>query len=281
MRILDQNILVTHIVLSESVQGGGEDFLGGEVVQVEDFLGGDDKERLVQEGQASSKLKSSSQLRPRSVLHKSTKRQSRLSVASQRFASILATSGWDRSERNRLIPSNELLKPKVLALHGKKSNNAVTKLQLENLGITEDKYDIFYLSGLIEEAKGDPTVLEFFNGPFFSWYHDKTDGRFKSSFIEAISNVYKEILAIGPIDMIYGFSQGATIAAAVAAAYSDSSFRKIILEPENSRGQSMKKSISRTQNKKSLKARASMMMSFNLKASRLQPNLSAENFYEA
>lgn len=281
MRILDQNILVTHIVLSKSVQGGGEDFLGGEVAQVEDFLGGDNKERLVQEGQASSKLKSSSQLRPRSILHKSTGKQSRLSVASQRFASILATSGLDRSERNRLIPSNELLKPKVLALHGKKSNNAVTKLQLENLGITEDKYDIFYLSGLIEEPKGDPTVLEFFNGPFFSWYHDKTDGRFKSSFIEAISNVYKEILAIGQIDMIYGFSQGATIAAAVAAAYSDSSFRKIILEPENSRGQSMKKSISRTQNKKSLKARASMMMSFNLKASRLQPNLSADSFYEA
>lgn len=265
---MDQNILVTYIALSESDQIGGEDFLGG------------NDERLVA-NEPKEVLASSNLSRPRSILHKSAKKQSRLSVASKRFTSILASSGLDRSERNRLIPSDELLKPKVLALHGKKSNSEVTKLQLENLGITEDNYDIFYLNGLIEESKGDPTLLEFFNGPFFSWYHDKTDGRFKSSFIEAVSTVYREILAIGPIDVIYGFSQGATIAAAVAASYCDSSFRKIVFQTENSRGQSMKKSISHAHHKKSLKARASMMMSFNLRASRLQTHISAENFYDA
>lgn len=236
-------------------------------VGVEDFLPDEPVDDGPQQGldtaaSASSTLRNSSlTLRKssrstRSILQKSSMKSTRLSLATERLRSVLATSGLSRSERLHLAPTNEIFKPKVLALHGKKSNNAVTKLQLENLGITEEKYDIFYLNAMIEEAKGGPHVEELFNGPFFSWYHDKTDGRFKQSFLSAVAHVQKEIQHFGGVDIIYGFSQGATIAAAIAAVCSDSTFRKIILETEQDAN--MKRSVTHIQHMKSIIGRISL-----------------------
>jgi hypothetical protein len=48
---------------------------------------------------------------------------------------------------------------RILALCGARSNNDVTKLQLENLHITEENHDILYLEGPIEIDDGDPGVM--------------------------------------------------------------------------------------------------------------------------
>ena len=56
-------------------------------------------------------------------------------------------------------PAVELTyRPRILALHGAQSNNAVTKLQLENLHITEDDYDIEYLQGGVEFDEAHPDL---------------------------------------------------------------------------------------------------------------------------
>lgn len=130
---------------------------------------------------------------------------------------------------------DSLEKPRILAIHGKASNSAITKLQLANLEITDDKFDITYLDGLVEMERGGKGVEEFVNGPYFSFYHDKNDHRFSASFMDAVIHVQKTIIQEGPFDAIYGFSQGGCIAAAVAAAHNNIDFRDRLLEHEHGR----------------------------------------------
>jgi len=119
---------------------------------------------------------------------------------------------------------------RILALHGKSSNNNITKLQLENLQITSDKYEIIYLHGPIHEENGAPDVEAFVDGPFYSWFYGQyTDGRFKPSLLKAVTMVWQTIQDLGPFDAIYGFSQGATVAALAGAAYLDTDLRNDIL----------------------------------------------------
>lgn len=209
---------------------------------------------------------------------RSTSNSKRMITASQRFQSF-RSSGFNRSQR-LLVPSSD--KPKILAIHGKTSNSAVTKLQLANLHITEEKYDIIYLDGLVEEERGDPSVEQFVTGPFFSWYHDKSDDRFISSFIEAVVHVYKEILKDGPFDIIYGFSQGATLAAAVAAAHSNANFRNRLLSLEADFGR-MRKSTIRTHKVGKGVGRTSFMKSISIGTNYAKSNsfpLTPESFEE-
>jgi len=122
-------------------------------------------------------------------------------------------------------------KLRILALHGKKGNNKVTKLQLKNLQITEDQYDIVYFNGLIEEKDGNPDHPEVVDGPFYSWFHDDyTDPGFRTSIFQAASDVLMAIKTMGPFDAIYGFSQGASVATIVASAYSNEEIRKILMQ---------------------------------------------------
>jgi len=139
------------------------------------------------------------------------------------------------------------VRPKVLALHGKQSNSAVTKIQLENLHITSEKYNIFYLDGVIEEERGDPEVEEFVNGPFFSWFYGSTDARYVSSILHAVAHVYKEIAEEGPFDIIFGFSQGAAVATVVGAVYSNIAIAKMVLDSQSANhGQSILKTHHQT-----------------------------------
>lgn len=210
---------------------------------------------------------------------RSSSKSNRMITASRRFQSF-RSSGFNRSQR-LLVPSSD--KPKILAIHGKKSNSAVTKLQLANLHITEEKYDIIYLDGLVEEERGDPSVEQFVNGPFFSWYHDKSDDRFVSSFIEAVVHVYKEILKDGPFDIIYGFSQGATLAAAVAAAHSNANFRNRLLSSEADFGRMRKSTIRTHEVGKGVGRRSFMMKSISIGTKYAKSNafqLTPESFEE-
>lgn len=99
-------------------------------------------------------------------------------------------------------------RPKILALCGAKSNNAVTRLQLANLHITSDTHDVHYLHGNIEEAEGDPALGGMFHGPFYSWIDGSTPEAANESVVNAVRLVLKAARAHGPFDGIYGFSNG-------------------------------------------------------------------------
>lgn len=117
-----------------------------------------------------------------------------------------------------------MTKPRILALHGAASNNEITKIQLENLKITDEDYDIVYLHGIIGEDQGHPDAADYVNGPWYSWI-DTSDMRNKykilSSIGRAVHAVYNALQRYGPFDGIYGFSSGAAIASIVVAMAQD------------------------------------------------------------
>ena len=121
-------------------------------------------------------------------------------------------------------------KIKILALHGKGSNKEVTTAQLKNLDITDDKYDITCLNGPLLDDEENSELLKMFNGPFYSWYYSNyNDTRFKPSFLAAIAYVYQKIQKHGPFDVLYGFSQGATLATYVTLAYENASLQRQVI----------------------------------------------------
>ena len=124
--------------------------------------------------------------------------------------------------------------PRILALHGRQSNNDVTAVQLENLHITPDRYEIVYLHGPLNEEYGDHAIEEFVSGPFYSWFEYDDNRKLKPSLIRAVNHVFNAIEQFGPFDAIYGFSQGATVAVLVALAHVIPQFRDVVLMPKNS-----------------------------------------------
>jgi nicotinamidase-related amidase len=122
-------------------------------------------------------------------------------------------------------------RPRILALHGARSNDSVTKLELENLEITEEDYDILYLRGTIEVEEGDPEPAGLVNGPFYSWI-DEDENKFGPSLIKSVHGVLAVAETQGPFDGIYGFSSGALVAALVAGIAIYSALRNAILDFE-------------------------------------------------
>ena len=56
----------------------------------------------------------------------------------------------------------------LLALHGNRSNNDVTRLELENLGINAADYDISMLQVPLEVSDRNPDLGELAHGSFSS-----------------------------------------------------------------------------------------------------------------
>jgi len=117
-------------------------------------------------------------------------------------------------------------RPRILALHGAQSNNEVTKLQLENLHITEDDYDIVYLRGGIEVDEVHPDLDGLVHGPFYSWFDKSDDIDVKmtkkgSTVISAVKDVVEAVRKYGPFNGIFGFSSGAVVAALASNLSSD------------------------------------------------------------
>ena len=98
-------------------------------------------------------------------------------------------------------------KPKILALCGAKSNNAVTQLQLDNLHITHKDYDIHFLHGNIEEEEGDGNLAGLVHGPFYSWIDATDEKTMNESIVNAVRLVVKVSQIHGPFDgkCIYRF----------------------------------------------------------------------------
>ena len=111
-------------------------------------------------------------------------------------------------------------RPRILALHGAQSNSSVTKLQLDNLKITDDDYDIVYITGGVEESEIHPDLAGLVYGPFYSWI-DRDETKAGPSLITAVRDVVNAVRAQGPFDGIYGFSSGGVVAALAANLSSD------------------------------------------------------------
>ena len=142
-------------------------------------------------------------------------------------AVLRAENADDESQTMSLRPEVEFTyRPRILALHGVQSNNAVTKLQLANLNITEDDYDIEYLQGRVEVDEAHPDLDGLFSGPFHSWF-DKND---PTSVVRAVHDVVNFCQMHGPFDGIYGFSSGAVVASLVANLSSDLELQDLILD---------------------------------------------------
>ena len=67
-------------------------------------------------------------------------------------SSSSSSSSDDESQRS-------VIRPRILALCGAKSNNEVTRLQLENLHITEETHDLTFLRGPIEVEEGGEDLI--------------------------------------------------------------------------------------------------------------------------
>jgi hypothetical protein len=108
-----------------------------------------------------------------------------------------------------------VVRPKILALCGSRSNNTVTQLQLENLHVTAKNYDIHYLHGNIivdEDEDVDESFAGMVSGPFYSWIDTTSEEALNESIINSVRLVIRATRAYGPFTGVYGFSHGGLIA---------------------------------------------------------------------
>jgi len=117
---------------------------------------------------------------------------------------------------------------KILALCGAKSNDDVTRMQLENLHITDEHYEIHYLHGNIEEEEGDAALDGLFHGPFYSWIDTSDEKALNESIVNSVRLVMRVVNAHGPFDGVYGFSNGGLIATLTANIVSDDKLRQAV-----------------------------------------------------
>ena len=118
---------------------------------------------------------------------------------------------------------------RILALHGAKANNETTRIQLQNLQISEEKYDLVYLRGVVEDAEGHEDLADLVSGPFYSWIDDTSDESRVQSIHRSVLNVYHVIRDMGPFDGIFAFSSGAVIATIVMNMLHDETLREKFL----------------------------------------------------
>jgi len=121
-------------------------------------------------------------------------------------------------------------RPRILAMHGAKSNDEVTMMQLRNLGITDENYDIVYLRGNVKVEQGDESIAEIVQGPYFSWFDVENLDDAEDAIITCIRDILNVVQYFGPFDGVYGFSNGAAMAMLVAGIADDPSLRKKLNE---------------------------------------------------
>lgn len=122
-------------------------------------------------------------------------------------------------------------KARILALHGHGSNSEITRLQMLNLGLLKQNYEIVYINGPFAANIPDPTIenlLALESGPWFSWLPGKLDKVGAENGEVLADAICKSILVVlsnlelhGPFDGIFGFSQGGVIASLIKGLAND------------------------------------------------------------
>ena len=139
-------------------------------------------------------------------------------IRTEQLVPLKEDSGQEDSSRGRKL--------RILAMHGAKSNDEVTRLQLENLGITDADYDIVYLKGSVEVEDGDPDIEAFIRGPYYSWFGDSKEASVnRRSIISGVRDIINTAKQFGPFDGVYGFSSGAAMAVLASCITADPSLR--------------------------------------------------------
>lgn len=156
-------------------------------------------------------------------------RQLSLRHLSHRWRSVRHNNEQQANEAGDLVvPSDGDRRPRILALCGAKSNNVVTRLQLENLHITDEHYNVHFLHGNIEEEEGHEKLMGLFHGPFYSWIDTSDEKAMNESVVNAVRLVLKAVKVHGPFDGVYGFSNGGLIAALAANVFADHKLRQAV-----------------------------------------------------
>lgn len=104
--------------------------------------------------------------------------------------------------------------PKVLCLHGWRSNNDVSRMHIRNLALKKwYSGGIQYIEGNVQ-AQGPPDVAtdEFFDGPFFSWFEKDAEDA-QSSLVQSLRSIAAYVKSNGPFECAFGFSQGGALVA--------------------------------------------------------------------
>lgn len=114
-------------------------------------------------------------------------------------------------------------KLRLLCLHGYGSNNGITQIQANHLGLAKKHgVECDFLCAQIEVGPNDRTIGMLSNGPFYSWFNwggavtaelfGRGSGAPGGSLQVSLCRVLDHIAAHGPYDGVYGFSQGALMA---------------------------------------------------------------------
>ncbi|KAI0848911.1 inducible nitrate reductase 2 [Daldinia vernicosa] len=104
---------------------------------------------------------------------------------------------------------------RVLALHGVGSSAEIVKDQLAPL--TRElgpRYEFVYLDGAVERERG-PEIAPYYLGPFYSY----TRGYTMAEIREALNGIDQFVNDNGPLHGVFGFSQGASLAASYLLDY--------------------------------------------------------------
>ncbi|KAJ8540147.1 hypothetical protein K7X08_026536 [Anisodus acutangulus] len=104
-------------------------------------------------------------------------------------------------------------KPRVLCLHGHRSNTEILKKELVHnwAEIVLEKLDLVFLNGpFLLPDKVDVRSL-----PYFAWFHADKDFKEISKFEECVQYIEDNMEKYGPFDGVLGFSQGAVVTASM------------------------------------------------------------------
>ena len=116
--------------------------------------------------------------------------------------------------------TNQTTNLNILCLHGHGANNHITALQTRYLRLTPNQgVNADLLAASLETRANDATLAALSPGPYHSWFRfDPLSlfhgiGRDNGSLLESLRRIIGVIREHGPYDGVYGFSQGATVAA--------------------------------------------------------------------
>ena len=125
---------------------------------------------------------------------------------------------------------------KLIALHGNSSNSSITRLQMENLGLSGPEYDVIYIDGPISVNKPHADIEGLVPGPWYSWFPKNTDAGELGSritldiLLSAIQHVLTAMENEAPFNSIFGFSEGAWIASLLCGLTRNEVLRSSLLE---------------------------------------------------
>ena len=104
----------------------------------------------------------------------------------------------------------------ILCLHGWRSNNDVSRMHARALGLKGHfKSGVVYLQGPHSaEGPADAATDEFFDGPFYSWFEPDDERGRADQLLQSLQSVVSFVKNHHePFNAVFGFSQGAGIAA--------------------------------------------------------------------